>query len=96
MSERRADEKNSSLHNVPTGAYIDPSLIRASADGRGTAKDVETAYAWISAAAFAGDPRGKEILHALEKMLTPEQIAEAREQARRLTAGELSARNFVQ
>jgi TPR repeat protein len=67
------------------------------AEGRGTRKDSVAAYSWISAAANAGDPRGKELLHSLEKVLTEEQISLAREQARRLIPLEqqFSTRNFV-
>jgi len=51
------------------------------ASGRGTARDPGAAYPWVSAATMADDPRGKELLHSLEKILTPAQIAKGQERA---------------
>ena len=65
-----------------TGARIKLGYMYA--EGRGTRKDSVAAYSWISAAANAGDPRGEELLHSIEKVLTEEQIRLAREQARGL------------
>jgi len=60
--------------------------------------DPATAYAWISAAAMAGDARGRDLLHSLESVLNVEQIAKAREQASQLRQreAELSAKAFAQ
>ncbi len=52
--------------------------------GRGTPKDVQSAYLWISAAALQGDTRGNATLLSLEPQLTPAQLAEARLRARSL------------
>jgi TPR repeat protein len=79
-----------------TGAQIKLGYMYSA--GRGTNKDPETAYSWVSAASIAADPRGKELLHALEKVLTPEQVARSRDRAYGLTYRdqELSARSFAQ
>jgi TPR repeat protein len=68
------------------------------AEGRGTARDSKTAYAWIKAAQMAGDARGNEMLIQLEKVLSADQVAEAREQAATLqhAGADLSAKNFAQ
>ena len=47
------------------------------AQGRSTAKDLSSAYAWLYAATAAGDPRGKELLHSVEKTLSKEQAEAA-------------------
>jgi TPR repeat protein len=63
--------------------------------GRGAAKDLATAYSWITAAAISGDARGRDLLRSLESQLSPSQIAQAKENARKLNAeteSELSAR----
>jgi len=52
--------------------------------GRGTPKDVQSAYLWISAAALQGDTRGNATLLSLEPQLTSAQLAEARLRARSL------------
>ncbi len=79
-----------------TGAQI--KLASMYADGRGTTKDMLAAFALVAQATSAGDPRGKELLHALEKQLTREQLAEGRERATRAmnSERELSAKNFAQ
>jgi TPR repeat protein len=67
-------------------------------EGRGTQRDRQTAYAWISAASLAGDPRGNDLLHSLQKVLSPEQIVRAQEQAGRLRSEhppQLSANAFA-
>jgi TPR repeat protein len=68
------------------------------AEGRGTEKNPEAAYSWITAAAMAGDTRGRDLLHSLEKVLNASQIAEARERASRLRLQEpqFSASFFAQ
>jgi TPR repeat protein len=53
--------------------------------GRGTAKDLSAAYALLSAAANAGDGRGKDLQRSIESQLTAAEIAEAKEKARHLT-----------
>jgi TPR repeat protein len=55
------------------------------ANGRGTTKDLATAYSWIAAASIAGDGRGTDLMRALESQLTSDQIAQARENARKLS-----------
>jgi TPR repeat protein len=67
-------------------------------DGRGTKKDPEAAYSWITAAAMAGDPRGNDLLHSLEEVLSQEQIGEARERASKLRQQEpqFTAKALVQ
>jgi len=45
-------------------------------------KDLETAYAWISAASMAGDRRGDYMIPVLEKLLTAKQISSASQKAR--------------
>jgi len=79
-----------------TGARIKLGYMYA--EGRGTKKDAEAAYSWISAAALAGDPRGRELLHSLESTLSVEQIARARQRAEGLRQREplLSANIFAQ
>jgi uncharacterized protein len=78
-----------------TGAQI--KLAYLYADGRGTEKDSEAAYAWLSAATAAGDSRGKDLLHSLDKSLSAEQIARARQRAVGVRFGdrEVSARSFA-
>jgi TPR repeat protein len=51
------------------------------AQGKGTKKDLASAYVWIAAAALQGDSRGESVLATLESQLGQEQLAEAREQA---------------
>jgi uncharacterized protein len=79
-----------------TGARIKLGYLQA--EGRGTPKDLEAAYSWITAAAMAGDPRGNDLLDSLEKDLTAEQIARARQRASSLrqTEPQLSAGMFAQ
>ena len=67
-----------------TGARIKLGYMYA--EGRGTQQDRQTAYAWIRAASLAGDPRGSDLLHSLEKVLSPEQLVRAQEQAQRLNS----------
>jgi uncharacterized protein len=78
-----------------TGARIKLGYMYA--EGRGTKKDPEAAYAWIAAATAAGDPRGKELLHSLEQVLSAKQIAGASARAQEWIPrqGQLSAKGFV-
>jgi TPR repeat protein len=67
--------------------------------GLGTQKDPEAAYFWIVSAELAGDNRGRELLAKLETVLSPQQIAEARQRAQNLPpegAQQFSARAFAQ
>jgi TPR repeat protein len=68
------------------------------AEGRGTAKDPQTAYFWISAASAAGDHRGRELQHALEQQLNAKQITEARARVNHLQQAtpQVPASSFVQ
>jgi TPR repeat protein len=69
------------------------------AEGMGTPKDPEAAYALLTAASMAGDQRGRDMVAKLEAQLTPQQIAHARQQAHNLPAPagkQLSARTFAQ
>jgi hypothetical protein len=79
-----------------TGARIKLGYLYA--NGRGTPKDPEAAYSWLTAAEMAGDPRGKDLLHALEKNLTAEQKARAIQRATNLRQSEprLTASMFAQ
>lgn len=63
-----------------TGAQIKLGFLYLA--GLGTPKDREAAYSWIFAASLAGDDRGKEYLTELEKTLTSEQLARAKDKAR--------------
>jgi TPR repeat protein len=54
------------------------------AEGRGTEKNLPSAYLWLSAAALRGDHRGSNALPALERQLTPEQLAQSRMRAQAL------------
>jgi TPR repeat protein len=54
--------------------------------GRGTTKDAATAYSWITAAANAGDGRGRDLMKSLESQLSPGEIAQAKENAKKLNA----------
>jgi TPR repeat protein len=79
-----------------TGARIKLGYMYAA--GRGTQRDQQTAYAWVSAASLAGDPRGNDLLHSLQKVLSPEQLVRAQEQAERLRSEhppQLSANAFA-
>jgi TPR repeat protein len=79
-----------------TGARIKLGYMYA--QGRGTAKDPVAAYSWITAAALAGDPRGGDLLYSLEKSLSAEQKAQAKQQASTLRRSDpqLSATGFAQ
>jgi hypothetical protein len=68
------------------------------AEGLGTQKDSEAAYFWIVSAALAGDNRGRELLAKLETVLSPQQIAEARQRQNLPAEGaqQFSARAFAQ
>jgi TPR repeat protein len=69
------------------------------AEGMGTSKDPESAYAWLTSASMAGDQRGRDMLPKLEAQLTPQQLAQARQQAHNLSAPPaklLSAKAFAQ
>lgn len=59
-----------------TGACIKLGYMYA--NGLGVTRDPETAYAWITSAAAVGDPRGNDLLAALESALTPQQREHAR------------------
>jgi hypothetical protein len=63
--------------------------------GRGTPKDLQSAYLWISAAALQGDTRGSAALPSLEAQLTPAQLAEARLKAQSLARGSASLRDVA-
>jgi TPR repeat protein len=65
-----------------TGAEI--KLAYMCAQGRGTNADPEHAYALITAASLAGDDRGRELATSLERVLSEEQIANARSRAANL------------
>ena len=52
------------------------------AAGRGTKKDLQSAYFWLSAASLQGDPRGDATLRSLKQQLAPEQLEQAMKQAR--------------
>ena len=65
-----------------TGARI--MLGSMYAEGRGTEKNPQSAYAWISAASLQGDTRGAESLQALERQLTPDQLAKSKMRAQLL------------
>jgi TPR repeat protein len=54
-------------------------------EGRGAAKDVEAAYAWIASADLAGDNRGQMLLRSLETRLTKEQLERSKARARQLS-----------
>src|SRR4029077_9516424 len=80
-----------------TGARIKHSYMYA--QGQGTGKDPEAAYAWITAASLAQDPRGSDLLRSLDTVLKPEQIASARQRAHSLLLEreqQLSAKAFAQ
>jgi TPR repeat protein len=76
-----------------TGARIKLGYMYST--GRGTAKDIVTAYSWITAASTSGDARGHDLLQSLESQLSASQIAQAKENAKKLNAEgdtDLSAR----
>jgi len=79
-----------------TGAQI--KLAYMFANGRAVGKNPVAAYSWLSVATTAGDRRGTELLHAVEKKLTSKELAEAREMATKLGRAEMdqAASNFVQ
>jgi TPR repeat protein len=54
------------------------------ADGRGTEKNPQAADEWISAAVLQGDARGAETLAAVERELSPEQLAKSKARAQLL------------
>jgi TPR repeat protein len=54
------------------------------AEGRGTIRDLETAYIWITAATSAGDVRGRYLLESVERRLTADQVVRAKERAQEL------------
>jgi len=66
-----------------TGARIKLGYMYS--QGRGTTKDLATAYAFLTAATSAGDKRGDDLLRSIEPQLTAAQIAEAKEKAHQLT-----------
>jgi TPR repeat protein len=65
-----------------TGARILLGFMYA--EGRGTEKDLPSAYAWLSAAALQGDHRGNASIQALERQLTPAQLAQSKIRAQSL------------
>jgi TPR repeat protein len=76
-----------------TGARIKLGYMYSS--GRGTPKDLLTAYSWVTAAATAGDDRGSDLLRSLESKLSSGQVAQAKENAKKLSeeaGAQLSAR----
>ena len=54
------------------------------AEGRGTRKNAQSAYEWISAAVLQGDTRGTGMLKDLEQQLTHEQMAKSKMRAQLL------------
>jgi TPR repeat protein len=54
-------------------------------EGRGTNRDLESAYAWVTAATLLGDDRGRSIMLSLEAQLSKEQIVRGTERARSIT-----------
>jgi TPR repeat protein len=63
--------------------------------GRGTKRDLVTAYTWISAASLAGDERGHDLLQSIGSQLSASQMAQAKDGVRKLNGGteaELAAR----
>ena len=67
-----------------TGARIKLGFLYMT--GRGVPKDLESAYAWILSASLAGDQRGRKYLDQLGRLLSPEQLAKAKEQAEALSS----------
>ncbi len=67
-----------------TGAQI--QLAYRLAQGIVTAKDLQGALAWVSAATLAGDNRGEELLQTLQTKLKPDQVKHAKETASQLRA----------
>jgi TPR repeat protein len=65
-----------------TGAQIKLGYMYMT--GRGVPKSMETAYAWILAAAESGDHRGDEYLPAVKAQLTAEQLTHAAGRAEEL------------
>jgi len=54
-----------------------------------------TAYSWITAASIAGDGRGRDLMRSIESQLSASQIAQGKENAKKLNTEsetELSAR----
>jgi TPR repeat protein len=88
MPQPFAGSKNLLSRDI-TGARIKLGYMYA--EGRGTGKDPEAAYAWITAASLARDPRGKDLLRSLETVLKPEQIARARQRASSFAIGTRAA-----
>jgi len=54
------------------------------AEGRGTEKDLASAYMWFSVTALQGDHRAHRSLEALERQLTPAQLAQSKMRAQSL------------
>lgn len=73
-----------------TGARIKLGYLYA--NGRAGRTDTELAYALISAAELAGDKRGKEYFAPLEKQLSAEQIARAKQKAQSMLSTPQSAK----
>jgi TPR repeat protein len=69
-----------------TGAQIKLGYMYAEGRGTtgGTTNDPETAYIWLTAATSAGDLRGRYLAESLERRLTADQIARAKERAQEL------------
>jgi len=79
---QRAAEQGSTAARIKLGLMY--------SEGLGLAKDPETAYMWVLSASLAGDKRGDELLASLQVQLTPEQIAAAREEVRRMSVTQRS------
>jgi TPR repeat protein len=62
-----------------TGARVMLGMMYA--EGRGAERSPQSAYEWISAAMLQGDARVAEALLALERQLTPEQLAKSKARA---------------
>lgn len=71
-----------------TGAQI--KLAYMYSQGRGLKADPEYAYALVTAAALAGDDRGRELLSSLEGVLSPQQISTAKARAATLQSSSRS------
>jgi uncharacterized protein len=65
-----------------TGARIMLGFMYA--EGRGTEKNPQSACEWLSAATLQGDTRGTATLQALERQLTPPQLAQSKMRAQLL------------
>ena len=65
----------------------------AHAHGNGVSRDYVQAYKWFSLAAIQGDDIAKKNLAMTEKLMTPEQIAEAQQSAREFVSQKEKAKS---